>query len=82
MDKIYKVTTEGDCEGRSTSTLGYCTGNPSDIKAYFNDRKTYEIRLEELKVVHISPTSASERVDLIKKKQQLQKEIDNINEKL
>ena len=82
MDKIYKVTTEGDCEGRSTRTLGYCTGNPSDIKNYFDDIKTYEIRLEELKVVHISPTSASERIILIDRKKELEREIKSINEKI
>ena len=78
MEKIYVVTTEGDCEGRGTSTLGYCTGNLDDIRAYYDDRKTYALRVEEIEVVHITSDSTMKRKALIKKKQELEEELDRI----
>lgn len=84
MDRsqIYKVTTEGDCEGRSTRTLGYCTGHPSDIKKFFDSQKTYEIRLEEIQVRHITETSAKEREELLNKKRELEEQLESIKSRL
>jgi hypothetical protein len=82
MEKIYKVTTEGDCEGRTTTTLGFCKGNPSDIQTYFEDRKTYHISLSEIEVLEITPDSAKERKVLIDKKKELEEELENINKRI
>jgi hypothetical protein len=82
MDKLYKVTTEGDCEGRSTMTLGYCTGDPSDIKKFFDNQKTYEIRLEEITVRHITNRSAKEREELLNKKKELEEQLESIKRRL
>jgi predicted AAA+ superfamily ATPase len=82
MDKIYKVTTEGDCEGRSTRTIAYATGNKSDIMSFYDDRKMYEIRLEELDIVHITPNSTAEKVAMIKRKKELEAELELLKKKL
>lgn len=82
MDKIYKVTTEGDCEGRSTKIIGYATGNESDIKSFYDDRKAYELRLEEIEVVNVTPNSKTERVAMIKRKQELEAELESLKKKL
>ena len=82
MDKIYKVTTEGDCEGRTTRTIAYATGNKSDIMSFYDDQKTYDLRLVEIEVVHITPDSKAERIALIKRKQELEAELESLKRKL
>ena len=79
---IYKVTTEGDCEGKTTSVLGYCSGNPEDIKKFYDDRKTYAIDIKPIEVKHISKEDADNKNSLIQRKKELQSELDNINKKL
>jgi hypothetical protein len=79
---IYKVTTEGDCEGRTTSTLGYCTGNTWDIEAYFDDKKTYNIHLEKIEVKHITKESAEEKQRLLDRKAIIEEELKKINSRL
>ena len=82
MEKIYKVTTEGDCEGRSRRTLGYVSGSMNDIKDYFDDSKTYSLFIEEIKVLHITSDSASEKLKLIQRKKELESELESIKDKL
>lgn len=77
--KIYKVTTEGDCEGRSTKTLGYATGIEIDILNYFDDKKEHSISLYEIFVLHITHDSVKERNALIKEKKELEERIKYIN---
>jgi hypothetical protein len=81
-EKIYKVTTEGDCEGRTNKTLGYCTGEISDIKDFYDDRKTYTLRVEEFDVIKITPNSKSQRVALVNRKKELEEELKRIKSKL
>jgi hypothetical protein len=57
----YKITTEGDCEGRTTSTIGYFTGELQDILKYCEKYKYYELRHEKIKIKHIDPSSVKER---------------------
>ena len=79
---IYKVTTEGDCEGRTTSILGYCTGELSDIQAFYDDRKTYSLSIQKIEVLEIKRYSAAERVALVNRKKELEEELERINSKL
>jgi len=71
-EQVYKVTTDGDCEGRTISTLGYARGNPEDIKVFYNDKKCYEIRLEPITVATITPKSVAERRALLEERVQIQ----------
>lgn len=80
--RAYRVTTEGDVEGRSILTLGYATGKESDILKYYDDRKAYDIRLEEIKIVAITSYMADHKVDLLKRKTELEKELESIKNKL
>jgi len=82
MDTTYRIQTEGDAEGRSMRTLGYATGNISDIKAYFQDRVYYNLEIQPIRVVKVTPTSASERLKLFERKQELQAELKRIKEEL
>lgn len=82
MDKIYKVTTEGDCEGRTTKLLGYAVGNIIDIKEYYQNLKTYDLRVEEITVQNITPESARKKKELIKEKEELEIRLKSINTKL
>lgn len=81
-EKIYKVTTEGDCEGRTTRHLGYAKGNIDDIRVYYQDKKTYELRIEEVDVINITPQSANEKKQLLTEKENLERRLKNINERL
>lgn len=75
---IYKVTTEGDCEGRSIRTLGYCTGDIRDIEAYFKNEKAYSLSIEPITVKHIDKQVAANKAQLIERKRQIEKELENI----
>jgi len=81
-NEIYKVTTEGDVEGRSTSTLGYCTGDPQDIKAYYNDRKCYNLYLTPISVVHIGSGSVEQRKADLELKHKLEAELETVKKRL
>ena len=35
MERIYRVTTEGDCEGKSTREIAYAKGNQKDILRFY-----------------------------------------------
>lgn len=82
METIYKVTTEGDVEGRTTRTLGYVTGKRDDIFAYFDDKKAYSISIEPIKVIPILPTSVNEKKLLLQRKKELESELKRINDEL
>ena len=79
---IYRVTTEGDVEGRTTKTLGYCTGNPEDIKAYFNDRKAYEIKLTPITTEHITLQMVVGRQSDLETKRKLEADLNAVNNRL
>jgi hypothetical protein len=55
MNTIWKVTTEGDCEGRSVQQLGLFTGEIDDIAFYLKDKSYYKLtfREETVGVKHI-----------------------------
>lgn len=44
----WKVTTDGDCEGRSTTQLGNYYGHVAEIAFYLADKAMYDIKFEPL----------------------------------
>ena len=60
MSIIYKATTEGDCEGRSTKTLGiFKANNKLQVIEYLvanNIKPCYDYKVEEIDVLDISDT--------------------------
>lgn len=57
MNKHYILTTEGDCEGRSTRTLGHFYGTPEQIISYALENhlhKYYDYSLKESNVIDVS----------------------------
>lgn len=79
---IYMVTTEGDVEGRTTKTLGYCTGKPEDIKAYYNDKKVYEIKVTPITTEHITLQMVVARHTDLETKRKLEAELDFLTKRL
>ena len=73
--QMYRVTTEGDEEGRSTSTLGYAIGCPADIKAFYDDQKMYRIGLKEIQVIRVKPGAVKEKRDLLDEESNLRKRL-------
>ena len=55
MEKIYRVTTEGDCEGKSTREIAYAKGNQKDILRFYDSEKMYGIYLQEIFIKNITP---------------------------
>lgn len=53
---LWKVTTEGDCEGKTTRTLGIYEGNISDIAFYLKDKCEYSLNFSPAVVTKISST--------------------------
>ena len=82
METIYRVTTEGDCEGKSIRLLAYATGDPTDIREYFDNEKMYAISTSEIKVVHISKESVINKNLLYQRKKEIEKELELINNNL
>ena len=79
---IYKVTTEGDVEGRTIKILGYATGKRGDIEAYYQDKKCYAIHLDPITVENITIESANQRAADFKKKKELEHQLEELNKKL
>ena len=50
---LWKVTTEGDCEGKTTINLGIYEGNISDIAFYLKDKCEYALQFTPVKVSKI-----------------------------
>jgi hypothetical protein len=74
-NQIYEIRTEADEEGNRLQTIGYATGNPKDIEDFFNDKKWYQLRIEPIQVVNITP-------ELVKKKDAIKKEKANLEKRL
>ena len=73
--EIYIVRTEGDCEGRSTRTVGYATGHPDDIREYYKDEAYYDLKLQKVPVMNVTQ-------DLIQEKQELKTEQRRLEDRL
>lgn len=64
MNCLYKVTTEGDCEGRSTNNLGIWHGAIADIAFHLADRMFYSLNFEPVTIN--KPTKISKEKVVIK----------------
>ena len=51
---VYKVTTCGDIEGKTSATLGYATGKIEDIEQFFKGSKIYKLWIEPIKVIKVT----------------------------
>lgn len=68
---LWKVTTEGDCEGKTTRNLGIYEGNISDIAFYLKDKCEYSLRftpaavitIDSCDVIHYGSVSVSLPID-------------------
>ena len=74
MEQIYRVTTEGDCEGRSTKEIAYAKGEQKDILRFYDSKKMYEIYLEEITVKNITPEMAETKDEIVAKIKKLDEE--------
>lgn len=50
---LWKVTTEGDCEGKTTRNLGIYEGNISDIAFYLKNKCEYSLRFSPAKATKV-----------------------------
>lgn len=50
---LWKVTTEGDCEGKTTRNLGIYEGNISDIAFYLKNKCEYSLRFSQARATKI-----------------------------
>lgn len=69
MSILYKATTEGDCEGRSTRTLGVFKANSKlQVIEYLvinNIKPCYTYMVEEINVLDITDTKVTHVSDII-----------------
>ena len=69
MSILYKATTEGDCEGRTTRTLGIFKANSKlQVIEYLvtnNIKPCYDYKVEEIDVLDISDTKITHVADII-----------------
>jgi hypothetical protein len=79
---IYVVTTEGDCEGRSTKTVGYASGNEKDIRALYAEKQNYTLTLTPIKVVHATPELVARRAELRDNKRDLEEQLAALDKEL
>lgn len=80
--QIWKITTEGDAEGRTTRVLGYAVGNEQDIKKYYDSEKYYKLYLDPIEIIEITPDSVNERIQLTQERTRLLKRLESIDKSL
>ena len=80
--QAYRVTTEGDGEGRTTSTVGYARGDPEDIKKYYEGKRMYGLDVTPIEVVDVTPETLQEANDLKGEKRDLEARLAQIKEEL
>ena len=81
-EKVYQVTTEGDCEGRSVSIIAYARGDPIDIKIFYDHQKMYGIKLREINIVNVLSESVGERRSLIEERGKLEERLTEVKDLL
>lgn len=81
-NQVYKVTTEGDCEGRSTHTIAYARGDPEDIIVHYDKMKMYRIDLTPITIHDVTPESVKKTRDLFDEKKDLEKRLEEIQKSL
>ena len=79
-ETVYKVITEGDCEGKSLTVIGYARGNKRDIETYFEKEKEYTIILRPIKIHDVNPETIKEKKDLLEERKNLEQRLKEIKE--
>lgn len=64
MGNLYKVTTEGDCEGKSTKKLGIWEGTVSDIAFQLANKMYYSLNIEPVTINKPSKIT-KEKVEIV-----------------
>jgi len=62
--------------------LGYAIGHTEDIHAYYDDLKAYGLKLEPVDPVIIPTGYAAKRAVLVKRRDELEAELKELNRKL
>src|SRR3989338_8070629 len=82
-EHTYRVTTEGDEEGRGPLvTLGYAIGKEEDIKAFFDNKKYYNIYVEPIEIFNITPEALDEKMKLVSEREKSLREIKDLEQKI
>lgn len=63
-------------------TVAYAQGAESDIRKFYKDKEGYGLELRQIKINYISYDMAHEKENLMVRKQKLEKELKQIEEKL
>ena len=79
---IYVVTTEGDEEGKTERVLGYATGKPEHIRAFYDREKTRTLYLHETPVLHITPETVLTKRGLQGRKHDLEDKLRTVEKEL
>ena len=74
MERIYRVTTECDCEGKSTREIAYAKGNKKDILRFYDSVKMYEIYLTEIIIKNITPEMVETNDEIVARIKKLDEE--------
>ncbi|WP_185269587.1 hypothetical protein [Chryseobacterium bernardetii] len=83
MNKFYEVTTADGMGG--SKFLGYASGTKEDILKYYQHKKVcpvYDIYFRELSLVDVSSEMAEENEKIFLQKMELQKQLNDLNQKL
>lgn len=62
---VWQVTTEGDCEGKSTRNLGVYSGRLDEIAFALAEKSLYALSFKKLDLTIPTPTKARERVNVV-----------------
>ena len=74
MERIYRVTTEGDCEGKSTREIAYAKGNEKDILRFYDSEKMYGIYLKEILIKNLTQEMVETNDEIVAKLKKLDEE--------
>lgn len=62
---VYHITTEGDCEGRTTKSLGYFSGDLETILLHLAKSSYYSLKVEEIVVKDTASTTLDPTGDTV-----------------
>ena len=79
-ETIYAVYTTD--ASNSWELLGYATGDVKDIKAFYHERRDYDLVTEVVKPNHIPPGYASKKAELMHRKRELQQQLDDLEKEI
>ena len=65
--KAYKLTTEGDCEGRTVKTLGIFIGTPEQVIQYAENNnipKYYQYNISPVNIIDVSDVATDKKLNI------------------